>query len=63
MSPDTQRRIARAGGMAAHAKGAAHEFTPEEAVAAGRKGGVATWERKRAARNADAAAERFEGAR
>lgn len=31
--------IARAGGRAAHAQGTAHEFTTEEAAAAGRKGG------------------------
>ena len=36
-----QREIASKGGKAAHAKGTAHEFTPEEARAAGRKGGQA----------------------
>ena len=36
-----QREIARKGGRAAHQKGTAHEFTPEEAVEAGRKGGRA----------------------
>jgi general stress protein YciG len=36
-----QRAIASKGGKAAHAKGTAHEFTPEEARAAGRKGGQA----------------------
>jgi general stress protein YciG len=35
-----QREIAQRGGRAAHQKGTAHEFTPEEAQAAGRKGGV-----------------------
>ncbi len=34
-----QREIARKGGMAAHIKGTAHEFTAEEARNAGRKGG------------------------
>jgi general stress protein YciG len=34
-----QREIARKGGMAAHRKGTAHEFTAEEARFAGRKGG------------------------
>jgi general stress protein YciG len=34
-----QREIARKGGMAAHRKGVAHEFTAEEARNAGRKGG------------------------
>lgn len=39
MSPDKQREIARKGGRAAHEKGTAHEWTPEEARAAGSKGG------------------------
>src|SRR2546428_12138471 len=41
MDDDKQRRIASLGGRAAHEKGTAHEFTPEEARAAGRKGGEA----------------------
>lgn len=36
-----QREIASKGGRAAHEKGAAHEFTSEEARIAGRKGGQA----------------------
>lgn len=39
MPDDRQREIARKGGRAAHAKGTAHEFTPDEARAAGQKGG------------------------
>jgi uncharacterized protein len=39
MTSDKQREIARKGGRAAHEKGTAHEFTPDEARAAGRKGG------------------------
>ena len=39
MNTDRQREIARKGGKAAHEKGTAHEFTSEEARAAGRKGG------------------------
>jgi uncharacterized protein len=39
MDPAKQREIASRGGRAAHAKGTAHEFTPEEAREAGRKGG------------------------
>jgi hypothetical protein len=39
LSPEKQREIARLGGRAAHAQGKAHEFTSEEAKAAGRKGG------------------------
>jgi len=41
MDPDRQRQIARQGGKAAHERGSAHEFTSDEARAAGRKGGVA----------------------
>ncbi len=40
MDPDKQKMIASKGGRAAHAKGTAHEFTPEEAREAGRKGGM-----------------------
>ncbi|MFO1432020.1 MAG: KGG domain-containing protein [Candidatus Competibacteraceae bacterium] len=39
MEAEKQRKIARKGGQAAHAMGRAHEFTPEEAREAGRKGG------------------------
>lgn len=39
MDLERQREIARKGGRAAHAKGTAHEFSSEEARAAGRKGG------------------------
>lgn len=39
MSPERQREIARKGGRAAHEKGTAHEWTSDEARAAGRKGG------------------------
>ena len=39
MAADKQREIASKGGRAAHAKGTAHEFTPDEAREAGRKGG------------------------
>ena len=39
MSMDKQREIASKGGRAAHEKGTAHEWTPDEARAAGRKGG------------------------
>jgi general stress protein YciG len=40
MDPEKQRSIASKGGKAAHAKGTAHEFTPDEAREAGRKGGM-----------------------
>src|SRR5438105_15531117 len=39
MDPQKQKDIARKGGRAAHEKGTAHEFTSDEARAAGRKGG------------------------
>src|SRR5690242_8654731 len=39
MDDEKQREIASKGGKAAHEKGTAHEFTPEEAREAGRKGG------------------------
>jgi general stress protein YciG len=39
MNQEKQREIARKGGRAAHEKGTAHEVTPDEARAAGRKGG------------------------
>jgi uncharacterized protein len=39
MDPEAQRAIARKGGRASHAMGAAHEFSPEEAREAGAKGG------------------------
>lgn len=39
MSIDKQREIASKGGRAAHEKGTAHEWTADEARAAGRKGG------------------------
>lgn len=39
MDASKQREIASKGGKAAHAQGRAHEFTPDEARTAGRKGG------------------------
>jgi len=39
MSPEKQRAIAQKGGRAAHGKGTAHEFSPEEARRAGHLGG------------------------
>ena len=39
MDPAKQREIASKGGRSAHAKGTTHQFTSEEARAAGRKGG------------------------
>lgn len=39
MDPAKQREIASKGGKAAHQQGVAHEWSPEEARAAGKKGG------------------------
>jgi general stress protein YciG/hemerythrin-like domain-containing protein len=41
MIPEKQRAIARKGGLAAHGKGTAHEFSPVEARRAGHLGGTA----------------------
>ena len=41
MDQEKQRMIASQGGRAAHEQGTAHEFSSEEARAAGRKGGEA----------------------
>lgn len=41
MDPVRQKLIASQGGKAAHVKGTGHEFTADEARAAGRKGGLA----------------------
>ncbi len=48
MDPAKQREIASKGGRAAHQKGTAHEWTTEEARAAGRKGGMAPHRVRRA---------------
>jgi uncharacterized protein len=42
MSSEKQREIASKGGRAAHFKGTAHEWTPDEARSAGRKGAQAS---------------------
>jgi uncharacterized protein len=42
MDPALVRALASRGGKAAHEQGTAHEFTSEEARAAGRKGGLAS---------------------
>ena len=40
MDPEEQKAIARKGGVAAHAKGTAHEWSSEKAREAGRKGAI-----------------------
>ncbi|MCP2014501.1 general stress protein YciG [Deinococcus sp. HSC-46F16] len=47
MDPQRRQDIAREGGRAAHRSGNAHQFTSEEARAAGRKGGRAVSEDRR----------------
>jgi general stress protein YciG len=42
MAPERVRTLGSRGGKAAHEQGRAHEFTSEEARAAGRKGGLAS---------------------
>jgi general stress protein YciG len=49
MDPKLVSEISRKGGKAAHAYGKAHEFTADEARAAGRKGGLASHEKRRRA--------------
>jgi uncharacterized protein len=49
MDPALVRELARKGGVAAHKVGTAHEFSSEEARAAGRKGGLASHSGRRAA--------------
>jgi general stress protein YciG len=46
MDAAKQREIASKGGTAAHVKGTAHEWTPDEARAAGRKGGMVSHRRR-----------------
>jgi len=45
MDEAKQREIASKGGQAAHQKGSAHEFSPEEARQAGSKGGKVAHEK------------------
>ncbi len=47
MDNEKQRTIASKGGKAAHTKGTAHEWSSEEARAAGRKGGESRGSRNR----------------
>jgi general stress protein YciG len=48
MDPKLVSELATRGGKAAHRAGTAHEFTSEEARAAGRKGALATHAKRRA---------------
>lgn len=51
MDPQKQREIASEGGRAAHKQGVAHEWSSEEARAAGRKGGQNSHGRNRSRDN------------
>jgi hypothetical protein len=50
MDPALVRELASKGGKAAHEQGVAHEFTVEEARAAGHKGGLASHQQRMAAK-------------
>lgn len=52
MTKERIQELARKGGVAAHARGGAHEFDSAEARAAGAKGGRATHAKRVAARAA-----------
>ena len=54
MDPERQRAIASEGGRAAHQSGNAHQFSPEEAREAGRRGGQAKSTSKQASKQQDA---------
>jgi hypothetical protein len=53
MTPERRQEIARQGGRAAHEKGTAHRWTHEDAVEAGRKGGLAVGLIRQTARDKD----------
>jgi hypothetical protein len=57
MHPIKQKQIASEGGQAAHAKGAAHQWTSDEAKAAGRKGARARAQRTKTRQLGSATAE------
>ena len=47
MSAERQREIASQGGRAAHQQGVAHEWSKDEARAAGKKGGQASGSKRK----------------
>lgn len=53
MSPERQREIASQGGRAAHQQGVAHEWSAEEARAAGKKGGQVSGKKRATDRDED----------
>lgn len=46
MSPEKRREIASMGGKRGHELGVAHRFSREEAIEAGRKGGLVSGKKK-----------------
>jgi general stress protein YciG len=56
VTPERRSALAHLGGIAAHVKGTAHEWTAEEARVAGRKGGLASVARRRRQDRGEAAA-------
>lgn len=51
MTPERRREVASRGGRVAHERGKAHQFTTEEARAAGKKGGrIVSQDRKHMAK-------------
>jgi hypothetical protein len=63
MDPKLVSEISRKGGKAAHSAGTAHEFTSDEARAAGRKGGLASHAKRRRSSEAPKEAEKPSGER
>lgn len=62
MAPEQRRKIASKGGRAAHQSGHAHEWTSEEAAAAGHLGGLAAHQHQRSGTQHTIAAEGTEKA-
>lgn len=56
MDPAEHRRLAVKGGQMAQKTGKAHRWTTEEAKAAGRKGGLCTWDNRRKVKTENPAA-------
>ena len=54
LTPEQRQEISSMGGRAAHAVGTAHEFTSDEARAAGAKGGKSTHAKRRAQKEQEA---------
>jgi hypothetical protein len=57
LDPAEQRALAAKGGRSGHAQKKSHEWTREEAAAAGRKGGIAGARKRREQREAERIAE------